>query len=280
MRVTVAIPNYNGVSYVGDAIESVLRQTRQPDEILIVDDGSTDRSVDVITKYPVRLVRHRTNFGLAVARNSALAQAEGDILVYIDVDAVADPDLLISLLPAYEEASVGGAGGQGIEVNVKTVADRWRRAHAGQSHGAHEKDVEYLYGLCMSYRTYVLRQVGGFDESFSTNAEDMDVGFRVRAAGYRLRYIPDARVYHQRQDDAASLRRTMRQWYAAAYRARRKNNTQPWRLFAGVVRRLIMDPVQDLICYRDLALVPLSATVTTVKLLGLIEATRKYGEKR
>jgi GT2 family glycosyltransferase len=270
----VAIPCYNGAAFVGQAIESVLGQSHPPFEVLVIDDGSTDASAEIIQSYPVRLLQHVHNKGLAHARNSAINVATGDILVFLDVDAFADTELLANLLSGYDSPDVAGVGGQGIESNLRSVADRWRRVHASQGHGNAPKDVEFLYGLCMSFRLEMLRQVGGFNGAFRTNAEDMDVGLRIRSAGYRLRYLPQAQVYHQRTDDKNSLKRTMAAWYAAAYRAKRINNAQPWRLLAGTLRRLITDPFIDLAYERDWRLAKLSWQIGWVKLRAL------WGEAR
>lgn len=229
MSISVAVPCYNGAAYVGAVIESLLDQTHPAGEILVIDDGSTDDSVAIVRRYPVRLIQHAGNKGLAHARNTALAEATGDILIFVDVDALASPQLIATLLSGYDRPEVAGVGGQGIEANIQTLADRWRQAHAVQGHGARARDVEHLFGLCMSYRVAALRQVGGFDPAFRTNAEDVDVGLRLNAAGYCLRYLPQAQVYHQRQDSEESLLRAMSAWYAAGYRAKRLNRARPGR---------------------------------------------------
>lgn len=278
MKVTVAIPCYNGALCVGRALESVLRQSHPADEILVIDDGSTDSSAEIIRRYPVRLIQHDGNQGLAVARNSAVEAASGDVIVFVDVDAFADSCLLTTLLKHYNDPRVGGVGGQGIESNIHSLTDRWRRAHASQNHGQRSKDVEFLHGLCMSFRLTALREVGGFNPAFRTNAEDVDIGIRLNAAGYRLCYEPEAKVYHQRTDDEASLRRTMVAWFAESYRARRLNRAQPWRMFAGTLRRIVVDPLKDILIIRDLALVPLSISIGLLKLRTLIGAALAYEE--
>ena len=274
MTVTAAIPCYNGAGFLGGAIESLLAQTRPAEEILVIDDGSTDGSVAIARDYPVTLIRHGHNQGLAAARNTAIAGAQGAIIAFLDVDAIAAPDWIEVLLSGYEPG-VGGVGGQGIEANVHSLADRWRQAHASQNHGPHPKDVDYLVGLCMSFRRHALERVGGFDLGFRTNAEDMDVGMRLRNAGYRLRYLPGARVFHQRTDDEASLKRTMAAWYSAAYRARKANRQYPWKLFAGTLRRIIADPVSDLVSRRDARMARLSWQIGWLKLHALWQAARE-----
>ena len=141
MTVTAAIPCYNGAGFLGGAIESLLAQTRPAEEILVIDDGSTDDSIGIARDYPVTLVQHGHNKGLAAARNTAISKAEGDIIAFLDVDAVAAPDWIEVLLSGYEP-QVGGVGGQGIEANIHSLADRWRQVHASQNHGQRPKDVE------------------------------------------------------------------------------------------------------------------------------------------
>jgi O-antigen biosynthesis protein len=279
MKVTVAIPCYNGARYVGHTIESLLAQSYSADEIVVIDDGSTDESAEIILCYPVRLVQHKQNKGLAEARNTAIAAATGDILAFIDVDAFADPEWLEILLSGYVDARVGGVGGQGIESNIYSRADRWRRAHASQSHGDQHKDVEFLYGLCMSFRLEALRQVGGFNPLFRTNAEDMDIGLRLNAAGYRLRYLPEAKVYHQRTDDDVSLKHTIATWYTEAYRARYLNEAHPWRLFVGTMRRMIAEPLLDLFNEHDPGLARLSWRIGWIKLRALWQVARRMQQK-
>jgi len=270
--VSVVIPCFNGAAYLAQTIESIVSQTYQPAQILVVDDGSADDSPLIAARYPVELVAHEKNLGLAQARNSGWRRSQGDVVAYVDVDAQAAPDMLALLVSGYVDDSVGGVGGQGVEANVHSLADRWRRAHASQSLGGSPLWAEHLYGLCMSYRRAVLAQVGGFNPMFRTNAEDVDVGLRIRAAGYRLRYLPGARVYHQRSDTVDSLKRTMANWYEAGYRAKRANQSRPWTLFVGSARRLVTDPWQDLWGERDVRLALLSWQISWIKLRALFRA--------
>jgi len=276
MQVSVAIPCYNGGFHLGRCIEAVLQQAPAPDEVIVVDDGSTDDSAVIAGAYPVRVVRHPTNQGLAAGRNTALAAAAGDVIVYVDVDAYAAPGMLAALLAALADSSVAGAGGRGIEAVQENVYDRWRGLHASQGYGSARRGrVPHLFGLCMAYRRAALLAVSGFDTRFRTNAEDMDIGFRLTGAGYPLHYVPEAIVYHQRRDTYASLRRAMYQWYYWAFIAKAVNGLNPWSLAAGTLRRLVWsDSWPDLVVRRDLALAKLDVELAVVKLQAIREAAR------
>ncbi len=276
MHVTVAIPCYNGDRYLEQTILSVLAQRRPAEEILVIDDGSTDASATIAARHPVRLVSHLTNLGLSAVRNTAIAETVGDILAFIDVDASAHPAWLETLCGSYADGSVSGAGGPGVESNIQSQADRWRQFHATQGHGEKPlREAPHLFGLNMSFRVDALRSVGGFDTNLRTNAEDMDIGYRLNDAGYRLVYRPDAIVYHQRQDNLDSLRKTVYRWYFWAFIVKRKNGRNPWTLAAGTLRRLLWaDTAPDIFVRRDWELVGLDFQVALIKARALYAASR------
>jgi len=276
MHLTVAIPCYNGASYLEKTIISILSQRRPAEDIVVIDDGSTDESAAIAARHPVRFVSHPTNLGLSAARNTGLAETSGDILAFIDVDAHAHPTWLETLCDGYADGGVSGVGGQGVESNIQSLADRWRQLHAAQGHGDKMlRKAPYLFGLNMSFRADALRSVGGFDTNLRTNAEDMDIGYRLNDAGYRLVYRPDAIVYHQRQDDLDSLRKTVYRWYFWAFIVKRKNGRNPWTLAAGTLRRLLWaDTAPDIFVRRDWELVGLDFQVALIKARALYAASR------
>jgi glycosyltransferase involved in cell wall biosynthesis len=282
MKVSVVIPCYNKASFIGGVITSLQRQTRCPDEIIVVDDASTDDSAAVVAGYAVRLVRHEKNRGLSQARNSGLEVALGEVVIFLDADAFADERLVESLLRGYVSGEVAGVGGRGIEANVQSPYDRWRALHAAQSHGDRPSDAcAYLFGQNCSYRAAVLRQVGGFDTFYSGAAgEDMDVGYRLIDRGHRLYYTPDAIVYHQRTDTAESLRRSMYSWYYWAYHAKFRNNRRAWTLFAGTCRRLVLDTLVDLLCRQSRQLAGIDLAMFPVKMRALARARREIRRAR
>ncbi len=259
LRVTAAVPCYNGGRWVADCVAALRGQTRPADELLVIDDGSTDGSAALAERAGARVIRHPVNQGLAAGRNTALDHTAGDILVFVDVDGLAEPRLIETLLGGFSGPEVGGVGGQGVEAHRETRADEWRARHARQWFGPRPRPaVPYLPGLCSAYRCDALRAVGGFNTGLRTNAEDVDMGLRLRRAGYRLVYLPSAVVYHQRADTLPSLVKTMDRWYYWAARVRHTQHDQPWRLFGGVARSLVAHPLQDLLSGRpDLAAIDL-----------------------
>ena len=275
--VSVLIPCYNAARHIGNVVAALQNQTRLPDEIIVVDDHSTDESVQILRDLPVRLICHAENQGPAAARNTALHAATADIVIFIDSDAYPDPHMLQNLLESYAQPSskpLAGVGGRGIESNIQNLFDRWRSLHARQDFGPRPRDgVQYLFGLCMSYYREAILAVGGFDTSYPINAgEDFDLGFRLMRRGYLLRYTPEAVVYHQHSDDEARLKRVQSNWYYWSFLAKRRTGYNPWTLVAGTLRRLITDTMTDLFLRRDLALAKLDLEISWIKLRALFKA--------
>lgn len=279
------IPCYNGEKFIAKCIESLLNQTRVPNEILVIDDGSTDNSASIIEKYNVKLIKHETNKGLAEARNTGIKNASGDILIFVDVDAYADPKLIESLLEGYSNEKVAGVGGQGIESNIQNVYDLWRKLHASQSSGDKIiKNGGTLWGLSSSFKRNVLIEVGGFDPFYKTNAEDVDIGIRIKNKGYHLVYMPAAKVYHQRTDNFKTLRNLVyRCWYWGET-TQRRNGEKAFNVFRAHVRacvsNLLINTQSDLFRQENfkLAFINLVMFLTELK-ATIIVALSKMQEK-
>ena len=276
MDIAVVIPCYNCSVYIDKTIQALLNQTLSPAEILVIDDGSQDDSHNAINKYSVRLIKHERNRGLAHTRNTALQNTDCEIILYVDADAYADKYLIQRISDHYQDQDVCGVGGQGIEAIQQSIYDRWRFLHASQSHGNRMLDnCQHLFGLCMAYRRQALIDIGGFDTRLKTNAEDMDIGYRLFDAGKHLVYTPKAIVYHQRKDNYQSLRRMMYNWYHWAFIVKRNNQRNPWSLAYGTIRRMLFtDTLSDLIIRRDVQLAKLNINLSNVKLKALFDAAK------
>jgi len=274
MRITAAVPCYNGEKFIADCIQSLLEQSQPPDEILVVDDGSTDNSAEILAQFEqVRVITLDKNMGVAHGRNILLNEASGDIIVFLDADATADCNLIRSLAICYDDG-VHGVGGQAIESAGDSLADRWRRLHACQGHGAEFKpSVDFLWGVCSSYRRCALLEAGGFDERFRTNGEDAEMGFRLNALGMRLAYTPDAVVHHQRTDTFLSLCKMMFRWYFWGYLAMRKVRGAAFIFYVKTcVKVLLRNLYIDLVREKSPRLAVLSILLSRVELFATLRA--------
>lgn len=212
MKVSVYIPCFNGTRHIAQCIASLLTQSHAPDEIVVVDDGSADDSAEIASTYPIKLVRHDHNMGLAAARNTGVSNTSGDIVASIDADCFASRDWLKRLVRTFERnPHVVGVAGCLVEGNCRTLADRWRVHHMAQNHGAKLiVNPPFLHGANTAFRRTALEAVNGYNAAFRTNGEDFDLCFRMRKIlpDRHLIYDPRPRVTHMREDTIASVIRT------------------------------------------------------------------------
>jgi glycosyltransferase involved in cell wall biosynthesis len=217
MKLSVYIPCYNAENYLERSIQSLLGQTRPPDEILIVDDGSKDRTVEIAAKFSVRVVRHESNKGLAAARNTAFHSASHELVGAIDADVYPDKNWLERLLVHFDDPRVVGTGGRLIEAFRDTPADAWRASQLSQDLGEERIIIEGDSRKCLGGFGTILTKstvlnLGGYNESYRTNFEDVDLNERLVRAGHRLIFEPRAIAYHQRRDTISSVIRTAWNW--------------------------------------------------------------------
>lgn len=216
MKLTVYIPCYNAARFIEASIRALQGQTRPPDEILVIDDGSSDNSAELASRLPVRVIRHERNKGLAAARNTAFANATHPFVGAIDADVLPDPTWLEHLLTHLADPHVVGTGGRLIEAHHSKPADAWRTIHMTQDLGLERIDIEQpshkrLGGFGTIFRKEAVLSVGGYNENYRTNYEDVDLCARLLAAGHKLVFDPRAVAFHQRRDSIRSVIRAF--WY-------------------------------------------------------------------
>jgi len=219
-KVSVYVPCYNAAEHLAPVIEAVLQQTLSAGEILIIDDGSRDATAEIAARYPVSLIRHEGNRGLAAARNTGFRSARNELVASLDADCIPAPDWLEKLVPRMEDDAIVGAGGRLLETMQHTIADRWRRAHLSQEWGNTPlPNPRFLFGNNNIFRKSAVDRAGGYDETLRTNGEDVDICTRIRRLGYELAYEPAAVVHHLRHDTIWTVLETYWRWWRYGVRA-------------------------------------------------------------
>lgn len=195
-------------------ITSVVQQTRRPDRIVVVDNDSQDFSLATLeqSSFPnLEVVRLRENIGFAAGNNLAIERIHDcEWVALLNPDAFPHNTWLERLLEAAarhpEHACFASRqlsatdrerlDGAGDVYHVSGM--HWRRGHGAAARGSFTESEEVFSpcGAAALFRTDVLRDTGGFDESFFCYAEDVDLGFRLQLQGYRSLYVPDAVVDH------------------------------------------------------------------------------------
>jgi cellulose synthase/poly-beta-1,6-N-acetylglucosamine synthase-like glycosyltransferase len=212
-KVSLYIPCFNAANHIKFCVEAVLRQNYPIDEVLIIDDASTDKVQEILAKMPVRIIRHPVNRGLASVRNTALKNAKGDFLASLDADCVPEQDWLERLMQHFSSNKVAGIGGKVLESYKGSAMDLWRSVHMKQEWGsARTSSVSFLFGSNNVFRKSTLKKVDGYDETYINNYEDVDISGKIKKAGYKLVYEPEALVHHLKKDNFFSVLNTFWNW--------------------------------------------------------------------
>lgn len=219
-KISFYIPMFNVEKYVKTAIEGILSLGYPVFEILAIDDGTQDNSAEVAAVYPVKIIKHPKNLGLAAARNTAFKNAKTSLVGAFDTDAFPSPDYMRKAMMELENRpeNFAGFGGCLIELNQKKPADMWRAVHLAQHMGIKRiYNPDFLFGSNVIFDRDKILSIGGFDEKYRTNYEDVDTCRRLKKAGYKLVYNPAAQAYHSRIDDTASVLKTRWNWFYWSY---------------------------------------------------------------
>jgi GT2 family glycosyltransferase len=210
--VSIVIPNWNGKHFLKDCLDSLVTQTYKELEIIVVDNGSKDGSIEFLQEhYPqVRVPRFDKNTGFSVAVNRGIRESKGEFVALINNDTVVDAlwvEELVKGLNGHPE--VGSVGCKMLAYDDHTlldgVGDGYRRGGLPGRIGHREKDTglfdqeRYILGACggaAMYRRSLFVDIGLFDEDYFAYLEDVDMGLRAQSAGYKCLYIPTAKIYH------------------------------------------------------------------------------------
>jgi GT2 family glycosyltransferase len=210
--VSVILVNLNGGKYLARCLEALASQTFTGFEIIVIDNGSSDGSVDNLeADWPgIRLVRLKQNEGFSAANNIGAQLAAGRWLAFLNSDAFAAPDWLGNLVKVAEanhlyqffasrillarDNTLIDANGDVYHVS----GNAWHRDHNQPASLSHLEPDE-IFSACAAAALYsreAFLQVGGFDKDFFSYHEDVDLGFRLRLQGYRCLFVPEAIVEH------------------------------------------------------------------------------------
>lgn len=209
-EVTVIIPNYNGKRLLKKCIETLEKQTCTDFKLLVVDNGSTDGSVDVSSELlDMEMLALPENTGFCGAVNVGVKHTKTPYFILLNNDTEAEPAFVESLLAAIKKSDrIFSCGAMMIDYHRRELIDNagdyytalgWAVARAKGRRTADyeaEREVFSCCGGAAIYRTDAVHEIGLFDRNHFAYLEDVDVGYRARIYGYRNYYIPKAKVLH------------------------------------------------------------------------------------
>ena len=210
-RISVMVCTHNGAQTLPDCLEG-LAALEYPDfEVIVVSDGSTDATAEIVQRHGFKLIRGDW-MGLAAARNVGLAASTGEIVAYIDDDARPDPHWLTYLADSFRRSSWAGVGGPNLPPHGGgSFTEAVANAPGGPIHVlVSDQEAEHIPGCNMAFRRSALEAIGGFDPTFRAAGDDVDLCWRLQDRGWSIGYNPAAVVWHRRRDSLAGYWRQQR----------------------------------------------------------------------
>jgi GT2 family glycosyltransferase len=224
--VAVVIPNWNGSRWLPGCLQSIAAQTVPAAEVIVVDNGSTDGSLELLAGHPsVRVVALGRNTGFAFAANRGVEAAASEFVALVNTDVELAPDWLERMAAALSaDPAAASVASKMVDLDDPTLlydtGDVLRRDGACEQRGRFERDdgsydaPGEVFGACAGaalYRRSVLLDAGGFDERFWTYLEDVDLALRLRLAGWGCRYEP-AVARHAGEGSSVKLSKPLHFW--------------------------------------------------------------------
>ncbi len=219
MTVSVIVPNYNGIVFLRDCIISLLNHDRVPEQIIVVDNGSSDGSADIVRdEFPkIVLVALDSNTGFTGANNAGLNAATGDFLVLLNNDCIVEDGWLTALLKHMEDQSVAAVTSSMRNISDINMMDSaggeidWmgfsRDIGKGEAASKYNTSIEIPFpsgGAVMIRRSALPDGSRLFWDRLFLYQEDLDLGFELRRSGWKVVYAPCAVVRHMHSATSVS----------------------------------------------------------------------------
>jgi len=225
-KISIIIPAYNAEKTIRACVNAALHQDASgiSMEVIVVDDGSTDATAEILKTFDRVLYFYQANAGPAAARNHGARRASGDILFFTDADCIPQPDWIRKIMDCFiSEHLDAAAGSYGIS-NPESLLARCVHQEILYRHQKRMGDwIEVFGSYNVAIRQEVFNRIGGFNEGYRfPSGEDNDLSYRLRQAGVRIRFVKDARVDHAHPVDVwRYLREQFRHglWRVKMYRA-------------------------------------------------------------
>jgi len=206
-QVSIIVPVFNGQNTIRDCIDSLLNLNfpRQDREIIIVDNGSSDRTPKILAEYGDLIYCYQEQHrGASAARNHGIDNSRGKRIAFTDADCVVDTEWLLNLVPHLSNPSVGIVGGK---ILAKRPANKIELF--GERIHDHQKAIDEFYPpyvISMNWASprQLLIEIGGFDTSL-LRGQDSDLSYRIGAKGYTLVYEPKSVIYHNNEKNLFGL---------------------------------------------------------------------------
>jgi glycosyltransferase involved in cell wall biosynthesis len=208
--VTVVVCAYNEERTLGECLDSIAASTYPNLEVIICDDGSTDRTADIASRYSFKLLQ-LPHGGLSRARNAGLDAASGEIIAYLDADAACHPEWPFHLVLSIDQ-DVAATGGPNLTSTEAGFVERAVARSPGPPAEVLIADdrAEHVPGCNMAFSTEALKAIGGFENAYTAAGDDVDVCWKLLDGGAQIAFSPAAQIRHHRRSTVSGYLKQQR----------------------------------------------------------------------
>ncbi len=215
MRISVIVPVFNSEKTIGKCLDSLLNQAfpREDYEVIIVDDGSTDSTAQILKGYSVKVIT-QTNRGPATARNVGAEEAKGEILLFTDADCVPSENWVEEMLKPFHDEEVKAVKGA-YKTRQKSMVARFSQLEFEERFELLKKapSIDMVDTYSAGYRKKGFIHMKGFDTSFPVaNNEDTELSYRMSSQGHKMVFNPNAIVYHLGHSESLKKYAVLKFW--------------------------------------------------------------------
>ncbi|WP_425090224.1 glycosyltransferase [Tropicimonas sp. S265A] len=207
--IDVIVPAFNAETYIKTCLKALGEAGFSQDEIIVVDDGSTDATIEIARTYGARVIETRTNAGAAAARNTGAAASTRDILFFVDADVMVHSDTkeVVSTFFNTHPSFAAVFGAYDEDPAAPEPVSRARNLLHRFVHLESAGEVVSFWTGCGAVRRAAFEQVGGFDDTLDM-MEDIDLGLRLSKLGHRTMLLPDLQGQHHKRWTLVGMAKT------------------------------------------------------------------------
>jgi len=198
--ISVIIPAYNSEKTIVSTLKALLKQNypKKKYEIIVVDDGSADNTVQLASKFPVKIIKIK-HTGPAYARNIGAKKARGSIVLFTDSDCIPSKNWIKNMVEPFKDPEIVGVSGTYKTLNKNKLMARFVGYEIEQRHELMKKSkfIDFIGTFSAGYRRKIFLKFKGFDTRFKTSSgEDPELSYRIAKSGLKMIFQPKAFVYH------------------------------------------------------------------------------------
>jgi GT2 family glycosyltransferase len=210
LSISVIIPVFNGGKAFSHCLASLKNSSLSPLEVIVVVDGNDNESYQIAQEFRVKVLQLKTNQGPATARNRGAEIAKGDIIFFMDADVTIHHDTLEKIIKVFNcDPSLSALIGSYDDCpGASNFLSQYKNLFHHYNHQIGSEEASTFWGACGAIKRDIFLKIGGFDENYRfPSIEDIELGYRLKADGYRICLCKDIYVKHLKHWTSYSLLR-------------------------------------------------------------------------